>query len=1011
MTHPVYRLSSGALPLAARVRSGGGGGGGDGGGGGLTSPQSGGLRDDPLAGIEQRRRDMDERANAANAAEGGGGGGGGADDGGPNPPLPLHLHPHHRRSASSDAASSGLHYGQSRADSSTSSPYTAATARSVLWLDARGRAALLPSSFASPPLPPAPSAHPTYPNYPVLPTERLNAVDDSHPHRSDLSAPLLSSALPPSALDAVHSSSSLQSVPLPPLSGGGGGGGGSGEAALEPSTSGVSRRSSTSRSAAERKEGDGGGGAARPPRRRRRPQAGGAVGSGSSSSTSSSSASSPPPLSSAVPPLGPSSSGEWRIQLKEKERALQADEERTQRRAAAEEKEEADVEDEEEQRTQRGAAAGEGGGGGAGGGGERGGGRGGRSGGEAGEGSDYDDSSPSPSSSGDSGDEDEDEDDDDEEDEGEGEDDEEWEGSGAGAGGRDGGGGGAAPSLSDVGPPLDRRRSSANDGELRITIIGELPVSEQQLLQRRPSQAPASAQHWPFSSPAPHSSPIKIAGEASSATSTASGSPQTISTPPLSTSAPPPAGRSVVPFTERTTAGQALLSSSDVSSSLAASSSAVASTTSSPPVVHPAPSATISPPFPAPPVLSTHPTPLHTHSGAAALAYSSAPAAAAAGVAPSSSFSSPRPPASTLGASASGGGGGGGGSCRVLRGVDSLLRSRYDSNYDRPDQPVWITVENASSHLIEVIGKHFDLHPLTIEDCQSAHTREKLEIFQHYLFLVFHALQHSNTGRRRKQGRTQRQGGHKGHRTKHLTAGRGRRGSGQRERAEHEDDATSTQLAVRRRRPPRGAAAATDDDDDDDDDDSELEEDPNSGSSMRTTSIKLIVFPHLVLSFTSGLRLPTLLAVRHRLRRVYDNRLESTAWIIHALLDAIVDALLPVVDGTVLEVDALEDLIYVLSGSEHRDLLKRMGLTRRRLSFLRQRLWSKRDILMSLIGKDWQLFLAGVQIPYLRDVYDHVVTMLHSTRASHHTSLTSALATAANPITRSCAPLRVLPRV
>ena len=38
---------------------------------------------------------------------------------------------------------------------------------------------------------------------------------------------------------------------------------------------------------------------------------------------------------------------------------------------------------------------------------------------------------------------------------------------------------------------------------------------------------------------------------------------------------------------------------------------------------------------------------------------------------------------------------------------------------------------------------------------------------------------------------------------------------------------------------------------------------------------------------------------------------------------------------------------------------------------------SKRDILVSLIEKDWQVFLRGVQVPYLRDVYDHLVIMLH----------------------------------
>jgi Mg2+ and Co2+ transporter CorA len=127
---------------------------------------------------------------------------------------------------------------------------------------------------------------------------------------------------------------------------------------------------------------------------------------------------------------------------------------------------------------------------------------------------------------------------------------------------------------------------------------------------------------------------------------------------------------------------------------------------------------------------------------------------------------------------------------------------------------------------------------------------------------------------------------------------------------------------------------------------------------LRTTPIKLVVFPHMVLSFHSS-NLSTVTSVARRLERVYHSNVESAAWVIHALLDSITDSLLPVVNGTATEVDALEELIYVLSGSEHRDLLKRMGMTRRKLSFLRQRLWSKRDILMSLIGKDWQVFLSG----------------------------------------------------
>ena len=462
--------------------------------------------------------------------------------------------------------------------------------------------------------------------------------------------------------------------------------------------------------------------------------------------------------------------------------------------------------------------------------------------------------------------------------------------------------GGAA---SQTMPPT--RRSNAADDALRITIIGEL-VSKQSKQRQFATSPPLPIQH------------------------TADEQKQAVQQQTLSKSTPAATIRPALP----------LASSQPISQAATAASSPGSAGTTTPPSA-PAATATISPPFPAPAI--ARPAPLLSSSASA----SSSP--------PVSSLPSPARLLTSVA------GGDLVGSCRVFHGVEALVRSRYDSNYDRPDQPVWISIENADNATVEVIGRHFDLHPLTVEDVQSKHTREKLEIFQHYLFLVFHSLQHADGSARERRRR----------RAALKKRRRRRRRQLLQRRAEKAEAGKSSEGEA------QGEGEWSDDDD------AELQTEAES-ESMRTVGIKLIVFPHLVLSFTSGLRFPTLLAVRHRLRRVYDNRLESTAWIIHAMLDSIVDALLPVVDGTVVEVDALEDLIYVLSGSEHRDLLKRMGLTRRRLSFLRQRLWSKRDILMSLIGKDWQLFLAGVQIPYLRDVYDHVVTMLVRQHCGKHAS-------------------------
>jgi Mg2+ and Co2+ transporter CorA len=63
-------------------------------------------------------------------------------------------------------------------------------------------------------------------------------------------------------------------------------------------------------------------------------------------------------------------------------------------------------------------------------------------------------------------------------------------------------------------------------------------------------------------------------------------------------------------------------------------------------------------------------------------------------------------------------------------------------NSDVSPTPIWVDIENASDEIVHSIGTLFQLHALTIEDCYSNGIREKLEVFNDYLFLVFHALDH-----------------------------------------------------------------------------------------------------------------------------------------------------------------------------------------------------------------------------------------------------------------------------
>jgi Mg2+ and Co2+ transporter CorA len=279
--------------------------------------------------------------------------------------------------------------------------------------------------------------------------------------------------------------------------------------------------------------------------------------------------------------------------------------------------------------------------------------------------------------------------------------------------------------------------------------------------------------------------------------------------------------------------------------------------------------------------------------------------------------------------------------------------------------PLWLSIVDAENSDIAQLGESFHFHPLTIEDCQIKSTREKLEIFNNYLFLVLHALRKNSNNNPDRSSNTQ------------LTGSINSTHKGKIENNSVENDLDEEENSPQDVDPDENHHNDEDINEIDnlfessdvlfgDYDYNSLLKNPNSIYSqaadlIKTSPIRLIIFPHCVVSFSNS-NSNTVDAVKQRLKLLsaaaQSNHImiDSCAWIIHAILDVIADNLLPLAEGISYEVDALEDLIYILTGAEHRDLLRRMGITRRRLSFLRQRLWSKRDILMSLIGKDWQFY-------------------------------------------------------
>ncbi len=87
-----------------------------------------------------------------------------------------------------------------------------------------------------------------------------------------------------------------------------------------------------------------------------------------------------------------------------------------------------------------------------------------------------------------------------------------------------------------------------------------------------------------------------------------------------------------------------------------------------------------------------------------------------------------------------------------------------------------------------------------------------------------------------------------------------------------------------------------------------------------------------------------------RLRQVSGRRRHSD-WILYAVFDSIIDMFWIYVQQGIMEASSLDDLVLILSAHEQNDLLRRIGMARRRVMYLRAQLLRKKDLLMGLLAK------------------------------------------------------------
>lgn len=140
----------------------------------------------------------------------------------------------------------------------------------------------------------------------------------------------------------------------------------------------------------------------------------------------------------------------------------------------------------------------------------------------------------------------------------------------------------------------------------------------------------------------------------------------------------------------------------------------------------------------------------------------------------------------------------------------------------------------------------------------------------------------------------------------------------------------------------------------------------NDGLDLDHTSI--LVGPTWILSFQER-RGDLWDGVRRRLCEG-NGRLRShgPAWLLHALLDAVVDGYFGVLDGIEDEVDAIEELSM---DREQSDLPHQAHELRTRLGVLRRLIWPVREALSPLLHGESRLVPTAAS-PFYRDLLDHL---------------------------------------
>lgn len=158
---------------------------------------------------------------------------------------------------------------------------------------------------------------------------------------------------------------------------------------------------------------------------------------------------------------------------------------------------------------------------------------------------------------------------------------------------------------------------------------------------------------------------------------------------------------------------------------------------------------------------------------------------------------------------------------------------------------------------------------------------------------------------------------------------------------------------------------------------------PSNSQQQEAINLYLLVFGNYIISIHSE----PITHAKHVIRRMYPlrNLFHVTSdWIMYALLDDVVDEFIPNMKTMELEVDSIDDLVLVLRQTDQADMLRRIGRARNQVTHMLRLLKPKTEII-KILTKRTADRLQNHTLLYLRDIQDHLVTMIQNLDQSGET--------------------------